>query len=202
MCGPSKAPTPCTSKKKKLNKVTLTVGASDASTATSKAFKPTAVGTWCFAGYYSGSSKYKAGSDTTVEECFTVQQPQCGLTVTISPNPLVETGASQVDAVVQVEACTKFAGDKVNIGSQQLTVDCLTLTFGSLQPGAPPGNPITVILDNDGNATVSVTGTDCAPGTDLIEADLVAAPYLTATTNLSISPAAGHHRGSDRLPSQ
>ena len=92
--------------------------------------------------------------------------------------------------MVEVEACAKFAGEKVNIDSQQLTLACSTLTFGSLQPGSPPGNPITVILDNDGNATVSLMGTDCAAGSNLIEADLIAAPYLTATTALTILPPA------------
>ncbi len=113
----------------------------------------------------------------------------CGLSVTVSPNPLVETGSSQVDAVVQVEACASFAGDTVNIVSQQLGLACSTLTFGSLQPGAVAGlNSIQVTLDNDGNVTVGLTGTDCTPGSNLIEADLVRAPYLTATTTLVATP--------------
>jgi hypothetical protein len=115
----------------------------------------------------------------------------CGLSVMVSPNPLVETGSSEVHAVVQVEACASFAGDTVNIVSQQLGLSCLTLAFGSLQPGAVAGlNSIQVTLDNDGNVTVSVTGTNCTPGSNLIEADLVHAPYLTATTTLVATPPA------------
>jgi hypothetical protein len=45
-----------------------------------------------------------------------------------------------------------------------------------------------VALDNDGNATVEVDATECAPGTSLFEADLVAAPYYTATTTLTAAP--------------
>jgi hypothetical protein len=113
----------------------------------------------------------------------------CGLSVTVSPNPLVETGVSEVHAVVQVEACASFAGDTVNIVSQQLGLSCTSITFGSLQPGAVAGlNSIQVTLDNDGNVTVSLTGIDCAPGTSLVEADLVQSPYLTADTNLIIEP--------------
>jgi hypothetical protein len=115
----------------------------------------------------------------------------CGLAVTVSPNPLVETGTSQVDAVVQVEACAIFAGDTVNIVSQQLGVSCSAVVFSSLQPGAVAGlNSIQVTLDNDGNVTVMLTGSDCAPGSSLIEADLVHAPYLTATTTLVATPPA------------
>ena len=113
----------------------------------------------------------------------------CGLSVTVSPNPLVETGTSDVNAVVQVEACASFAGDTVNIVSQQLGLSCSALAFGSLQPGFTAGlNSIQVILDDDGNVTVSLTGSNCAPGSNLIEADLVKAPYLTATTTLVVMP--------------
>ena len=98
----------------------------------------------------------------------------CGLSVTVSPNPLVETGSSQVDAVVQVEACPSFAGTTVTIGSQQLGLSCSAITFGSLQPGVVTGiDSIQVVLDDDGNVTVSLTGSNCAPGSNLIEVDLV-----------------------------
>jgi uncharacterized repeat protein (TIGR01451 family) len=45
-----------------------------------------------------------------------------------------------------------------------------------------------VVLDDDGNVTVVVEGAPCAPGTDLVEADLTVAPYLTATTVLDVEP--------------
>ena len=112
----------------------------------------------------------------------------CGIGVSVSPNPVMETGASEINAVVQVEACLTFAGRTVNIDSQQLVNACATVTFASLQPGATPGSSIKVILDNDGNATVSLTGTDCSSGMDLIETDLVKAPYLTTTTTLTVLP--------------
>jgi len=111
--------------------------------------------------------------------------------VTVSPNPLVETGQSEVHGVVQVEACASFAGDLVIINSSQLKASCATLSYETVAGGLPPtvvGGNISVVLDDDGNATVVVDGTNCAPGTDVIEADLEEAPYLTALTTLTASP--------------
>src|SRR5580658_6782096 len=112
------------------------------------------------------------------------------VTVTVDPNPLVETGASTVDGVIQVETEPSFAGDLVNIDSSQLAASCGgTITFGSLQLGATTTpDSIEVVLDDDGNVTVSVSGTNCAPGPSTIEADLPVAPYYSAITTLSALP--------------
>jgi hypothetical protein len=117
------------------------------------------------------------------------------ITVRVSPNPLVETGQSEVHAVVEVETSPSFAGDLVNIDSSQLEASCQTLSFENLQgPGVTPANPnvqpnrIDAVLDNDGNATVIVDGLDCAPGTSVVEADLEVAPFYTALTTLVALP--------------
>jgi hypothetical protein len=114
------------------------------------------------------------------------------ITLQIDPQPVVETGQSEIHAVLQVETLPSFAGDTVNIDSSQLSASCRTLTFENLQvPGGGPAqtvpptpnvqlNRIDAVLDNDGNATVVVDGIDCAPGTSVIEADLEAAPFITA----------------------
>jgi hypothetical protein len=118
------------------------------------------------------------------------------ITISATPNPLVETGSSQVNAVVQVEALPGFAGDTVNISSIQLTNSCRSVYFYSIADGIPPegANPISVTLDNDGNATVTVVGNECAPGKDKILADLAVAPYSSATTVLCVdSPASTKH---------
>jgi len=52
------------------NPVTLTAGTGDTPTATSPAFTATAVGDWCFAGYYAGDGNYARSSDTSTDECF------------------------------------------------------------------------------------------------------------------------------------
>jgi len=116
--------------------------------------------------------------------------PPVDITVTVSPNPLVETGQSEIAGVVQVETLPSFAGDLVTISSSQLNASCEAVIYGTGATGAPVTNPdnITVVLDDDGNASVVVYGTNCAPGTSVIEADLDVAPYLTALTTLVASP--------------
>jgi len=117
------------------------------------------------------------------------------ITVAVSPNPLVETGQSEVHAVVEVETNPSFAGDEVNIDSSQLKASCLHgITFENLQNGGTVTGPnvqpnrIDAVLDDDGNATVVMEGTDCAPGTSVVEADLEVAPFYTALTTLVALP--------------
>jgi len=99
--------------------------------------------------------------------------------------------APDTSAVIEVETGAAFAGDTVDISSAQLQASCDSVTFETLQKGSPSAptvqnNNITVVLDDDGNVTVVVNGVECSPGTDLIEADLTGAPYLTATTTVVI----------------
>jgi len=126
-----------------------------------------------------------------------VAPPQ--ITVQVDPEPLVETGQSEVHVVIQVETLAAYAGDAVNIDSSQLSGACHTLSFENLQvPGGgaqtvPPTpnvqtSRIAAVLDNEGNATVVADGTDCAPGSSVIEADLEVAPFLTALTTLVTLP--------------
>jgi len=118
------------------------------------------------------------------------------ITVTVDPNPLVETGQSEVHAVVQVETSPSFAGDEVNIDSSQLEASCSTLTFENLQNNSDTTDPnvsndrIDAVLDDDGNATVVVDGENCAPGTSVVEADLEVAPFYTALVTLTALPPA------------
>jgi hypothetical protein len=108
--------------------------------------------------------------------------------------PVVTTGGSEVHAVIQVETSPAYADDPVIITSSQLQASCGgTITFETLQRGttaAPTTSTdfIEVNLDNDGNVTVVVDGYRCAPGSDVIEADLAVAPYLTATTQIDVQP--------------
>jgi hypothetical protein len=106
--------------------------------------------------------------------------------------------------VIQVEASPSLAGDEVDISSTQLDDACegpipagavntgktTGITFFSIAAGtaaSPQGfaHGIDVFLDNDGNAIVTVVATDCAPGSSVISADLIEAPYLTALTELN-----------------
>jgi hypothetical protein len=116
------------------------------------------------------------------------------MTVTVSPSgtadPLVETGMSEIRAVVQVETSPSLAGDLVNIDSSQLAAACGgAILFGSQQPGAIySSSGVQLVLDADGNATVSLYGLDCAPGTSVIEADLTVAPFTSAIGSVIALP--------------
>ena len=120
--------------------------------------------------------------------------PPPTITVKVSPKAaptaLVETGLSEIRAVVEVETSPSFANDIVNIGSSQLAATCGgAILFGSLQPAANYfASTVQIALDDDGNATVSLYGLVCAPGTSIIEADLTVAPFLTALTTLNALP--------------
>jgi hypothetical protein len=104
---------------------------------------------------------------------------------------LVETGQSEIHAVIQVETLPSFAGDVVSINSSQLVSSCAFVSYEDVQNGLPPRtnfDQTSLVLDDDGNATVLVDAIDCAPGTSWIEADLEQAPYLTALTQLVAGP--------------
>jgi len=112
------------------------------------------------------------------------------MVVTVSPDPLVETAQSEVLAVVQVETSPAFAGGTVVLDFSQFTASCNQgvdnpTSGGSFQPGAIPDS---AVLDNDGNATFLIIGVLCAPGSSVIDASMVQAPYYTATTTLQVSP--------------
>ena len=115
-------------------------------------------------------------------------------TVQVDPTPLIETAGSDIAAVIQVETSASFAGDSVSISSSQLSATCAPpVVFFTLQ--GTTGNAVTyvattisTVLDDDGNATVLVAADDCAPGDDVIEADLTVAPYYTALGTLEASP--------------
>jgi hypothetical protein len=111
---------------------------------------------------------------------------QAAIVVTAAPDPLVETGQSEIRAVIQVETNPSLAGDPVDIESSQLAASCGgAILFGSQNPSAVyTPDSVLVTLDDDGNVTVNVYGIDCAPGDAVIAADLVDAPYSSAITTL------------------
>jgi hypothetical protein len=121
--------------------------------------------------------------------------PSPQMTVTVSPNPVVEIGPSEIHVIVQVETLPQYAGDEVTLSSSQLLSSCKPypnpvqfVTDAGLSGPGFHGSTITIVLDNDGNATVALYADECAPGQDLVEADLDVAPYLTAVTDLDIQP--------------
>lgn len=117
--------------------------------------------------------------------------PPPSMIITLAQNPLIEAGQSEVYAVVEVTTNPSLAGDTVLISSSQLQASCGgTITFDSIASGVVSTSPdeIAVTLDDDGNAAVVVSGSDCAPGSSVIEADLTVAPYYTALQTLVAQP--------------
>ncbi len=147
---------------------------------------------WCAT--HTGKAAKKAGCATTGSGgggTGGAPPPVTEIQVTVDPNPVIETGVSEIHAVVQVEAQPAFANDPVFIYSQQLLNSCEDVEFKANHetwPSHELGESATVNLDNDGNATVELDAYECAPGTSLVEADLVEAPYYTATTTLQANP--------------
>jgi hypothetical protein len=113
------------------------------------------------------------------------------LTVQIDPNPQVETGQSYVGFTVQVETSPAFAGDDVSVSSSQLFASCSHVQYGFFAFDAPTEAGYVVIqvpLDDDGNTTVAFSAQDCAPGPNVVEADLDAPPYYTALGTFTSEP--------------
>jgi len=145
-------------------------------------------GACCGGGGGAGSSFWVSGATDTSMSEDTTGVPEVTITPTLTPN------GSEVRAVVQVETSPAYAGDTVNISSSQLEASCGgTIFFETLQGGSTTApnvsvDSITAVLDDDGNVTVVVEGAPCAAGSDLIEADLTVAPFITATTVLDVEP--------------
>jgi hypothetical protein len=101
---------------------------------------------------------------------------------------------SQVHAVIQIETSPSYAGDPVHVDSSQLQSACGgNIDFETLQGGSTlfprtSFNSISVVLDDDGNATLVVDGGPCAAGSDVVEADLTVAPFITAISTVTVEP--------------
>jgi hypothetical protein len=150
---------------------------------------PKGTAKWCAA--HAKAAKKTPACSTTSGGGTGGPPPVTEIQVTVSPNPVIEAGVSEIFANIQVEAQPAFAGDPVFVYSQQLINSCEGVSFFENEGSSPSedqGDSATVTLDNDGNATLQVYGYDCAPGTSLFEADLVNAPYYTATTTLTALP--------------
>jgi uncharacterized delta-60 repeat protein len=72
-CGPVDYPQTCRSGTQIGSAVTLTAGASNSATATSAVFTPAATGRYCLRASYSGSLKYRLGTDAGLANCIMVR---------------------------------------------------------------------------------------------------------------------------------
>src|SRR5207253_2651339 len=91
---------PCTAGSLIGSAVNLTPGAGNNSSASSDSITPTAVGTYCFRGVYSGSTSYGGSSDATTDECFTVTAAPTTTVTSPSSGSIVLGGSIHDSAVV------------------------------------------------------------------------------------------------------
>ena len=115
---------------------------------------------------------------------FTVKPPK-HLTIAVSPNPVHETAGSPIEEVVNV--VSPDALQSVTIGSADLVSSCTSasVVYTNASGGTSP-NSITVPVNIDYQATVTVAASNCQAGSDRITVDTLEAPYPSASTSLVV----------------
>jgi hypothetical protein len=115
--------------------------------------------------------------------------PPPSTNITVSPNPIVETGNSDVYAVISVAVDPVYAEQTVEIVSG-LGNRCVGGVLWTTDQGAFSGSTATATIDNDGNATFTVIGGACAAGSVQVIADVLAGANPTYTATFTIDPPA------------
>jgi len=112
-----------------------------------------------------------------------------GVKVTVSPNPIVETGGSDVDGVLFVEVDPVYAEQSVEIVSG-LSDRCGQGVTWITDEGMSSGATTVATIDDDGNATVTFLGSSCAAGSVQVTANVEAGTDPTGTATVTIDPPA------------
>jgi hypothetical protein len=111
-------------------------------------------------------------------------RPPSQTTVAVNPNPVHEKSHGRISASIRIES--PAALQQVSITSSQLSAACGgDVTFTTAQ-GATSDNAVTVTIGLDYVVDVIVEGSNCALGSDIVEADLVSDPSITALTTLVV----------------
>ena len=100
------------------------------------------------------------------------------------------TGISDVYAVFYVETDPTYAETTVDITSTQLLSSCLGGVTWTSNLGTSTGATAAATFDNDGNAVFAFTGSQCAPGTSTVIADVLAGSHSTYSTTYTVLPPA------------
>jgi hypothetical protein len=108
--------------------------------------------------------------------------------ITASPNPMVETGDSDVYAIISVGTDPVYAEQSVEIASS-LVGRCAQGTWFTSQ-GTFTGASATATIDDDGNASFTFLGASCAPGSAQVTAIVEAGTEPSATATFTIDPPA------------
>jgi hypothetical protein len=109
--------------------------------------------------------------------------------ITVSPDPVTETGGSDVYAVISVATDPAYAEQTVEIVSG-LGNRCVGGVDWMSNEGSSTGSTATAVIDDDGNATFTVMGAGCAAGSVPVIADVLAGTNPTYTATITIDPPA------------
>lgn len=111
------------------------------------------------------------------------------LSVTVSPNPMVETGASDVYAVFSVAADPVYAEQTVEIVAGLANRCGLGATWFT-NKGSFTGSTANAAIDDDGNANFTFLGASCASGPVQVTVLVESGSEPSSTTTFIIDPPA------------
>ena len=97
---------------------------------------------------------------------------------------------SSVATIFEVEFPSVYSEHQVVISDAELYWGCTGHRITWILPNSTTftyGQSVTVTLDDNGNAfVVALAGPSCAPGTSLVQAELVGPPYTTLTSQFTV----------------
>lgn len=109
--------------------------------------------------------------------------------VTVSPNPVLETGGSDVYAVLSVATDPVYAEQTVEVVSG-IGNRCRGGALWVTDQGEFTGSAASATIDNDGHATFTLLAAACAAGPVTVIADVLAGTDPTYSTTFTIDPPA------------
>jgi hypothetical protein len=108
--------------------------------------------------------------------------------IAASPDPIVETGESDIYVVFSVAVDPTYAEQTVEINSAGLADRCRQGSYWTTDQGSFNGSTANATIDDDGNATFMFFGASCAAGSTSVTADVEAGSDQTDTATIVIDP--------------
>ena len=121
--------------------------------------------------------------------CQPAVAPPSPVAVTVSPDPIVETGSSDVYAVFSVATEPVYAEQTEEIFSG-VNDRCGQGVTWMTDEGSFTGATASATIDDDGNATFTLLGASCAAGSFPVTVEVEAGTDPTFTTTVTIDPPA------------
>jgi hypothetical protein len=182
LCGPGA--TSCSSESDQVGGAVSLSGSGDSATAASAAITPDAAGTYCFHAVYPGDADYSGSSDSSSDECFTVDAPGAGDTSESASFTSVGCADWKVPAdVTSVTADAVGAAGQTGVGAGGASGGNGDGVSAALS--VEPGSTIDVCVDQGGGGgggglPANVNGGDGGGASGVSLADDFSAPALIA----------------------